>query len=243
MTWSPSDSWLSQIHPLTKAYILLFVLLFLSFFSKVEVLLILTAFVVMLIPLSGISLRLFSRISGKYVIGILPAVVVLAVLEKGLTASAVPLAMITYLRFLNVIIAGTIFSLTTNPSDISLLLFDSKYLRPLGIAFAAALSSLSIMRIKIANTVKLQRIRGVSLNPLRRGFLEDFESVTIPVILQSIKLSHHYTDALTARGYHENQEIDLPPRLKMDLEDGIILILGTLIPLLALYPEIIQSTL
>jgi energy-coupling factor transporter transmembrane protein EcfT len=241
VTWSPSDSWLSRIHPLAKAYILLFVVLFLSFFSKVEILLILTVSIILLLSFAGTSLRLFSRLSGKYVIGILPAVIFLALLEKGFSASAVPLAMTTYLRFLNVIVAGTIFSLTTNPSDISLLLFDSKNLRPLGITFAAGLSSLSIMRRKIANTVKLQRMRGVSLNPLRRGSLEDLEAVTIPVILQSIELSHHYTDALAARGYHEEQ-LDLPPRLKMDVKDGFIIVLGTLVLLLALFPEMIQST-
>lgn len=236
--WSPAKSWLSKINPLTKAYLLLFVILFLAFFSNYFVVVFLALALILLLFVSQISLKFFFKTTALYLIMLIPLSFLLAWLELGTTLQTLELGSVTYLRFFDIIFAGTLFALTTNPSDISLFFFRFPLLRPIGIALSAGLSSLMFMGEKIYNTISLQRLRGaeISLNPKKfRKSFQSLQAMIIPVILQAIDLSQSYTDALVARGYNTERKINLPPYLRFRAVDYLIIVIGTLLLVLGIY--------
>lgn len=229
--WSPKDSWLYSVNPLTKAYLLMFVVTFASFFSGVKVITALSVALLILLLVSGIEPRAFLDIAGKFLILLIPFSFGLAWVEFGTTMKALNTGLVTYGRFFNIVLAGGIFLFTTNPSDISLLFFKYKTARPIGITIASALSSVLMMRRSISNTISLQRLRGVRfavIPPNIKQNLTAIESLLIPTILQSIDLSFHYSDALIARGYNEERELHLPPRLRFDYLDYALIFVGTM---------------
>lgn len=230
--WNPKNSWLYSVNPLTKAYLLMFVVTFVSFFSGVKIVIVLSAALLVLLFTSGIELRAFLDIAGKFLILLIAFSFGLAWVEFGTTMKALNAGLITYGRFFNIVLAGGIFLFTTNPSDISLFFFKYKTARPIGITIASALSSVLMMRRSISNTISLQRLRGVRFSvfpPKIKQNLTAIESLLIPSILQSIDLSFHYSDALIARGYNKERDIHLPPRLRFDYLDYGLILVGTIL--------------
>ncbi len=229
ISWVPIVSPLSKINPIVKVYLLLFVILLASFFSNIEILIFTTFIILVILLLSKIPVKLLQTLR-TYLILLVPFISFLSLIEHGISYIAVKTMIITYIRFFNVIIVGSIYSYTTNPTDIALILLSNQVTKKIGIALSASLGGLMFLEQKIKNIISLQRLRGVefSINPLnfKRTFL-GLKAVMVPIILQSINISQDYANAMIARGYDTNRKIMLPPHLKISKIDFILLLFGT----------------
>lgn len=210
----------------------MFVMLFVAFFSDGPMFAAAALGTLLLVIASRVGVGFLVRNLWSYLLILLPISFVLASLEIGIQLQTFRLAALTYTRFGIIMISGAMFVYTTNPTDITLLFFRSKTLRPIGIAVASGLSSITVLTRKARNTFALQKLRGIefSLHPSRWDrTVSSVESLAIPIIVQAITLSQDYSEALTARGYNPDRRIHLPPHLQFQTVDYLILSVGTLL--------------
>lgn len=235
--WSPINSPINHLHPLTKAYLLLFVILFMVFFGNIYVLTGTILCIVLLIIVSNVPIKLIWNNIKSYAFLLVPFVFLLSWFENSDIKTMILTATIVYVQFMSVFIVGAVYSLTTNFSDISLFFFKYKSLRNFGIALAIGFSSMSILEQKVKNVIVLQKLRGavLSLNPLKidKTFIA-LQALIIPLILQTVELSHEFSDALVARGYNLNRELELPPNLRFHFLDTTVILFSSLILILVL---------
>lgn len=237
MYWSPVNSPINHVHPITKGYILLFVVLFMVFFGSLYILTLTILFIILIVILSRLPLRLIWKNIQSYAILLIPFVFLLSWLEHTDIKDILTSAIIVYLQFMSIFVVGAVYSLTTNFSDISLLFFKFKRLRSFGIALACGFSSIAILDKKVGNVVMMQKLRGaaLSLNPLKiRKTFTSLQALIVPVILQTVDISQEFSDALLARGYSSSREIELPPNLRFHAIDGFLIIFSSIILTLVL---------
>lgn len=229
--WTPATSHLYKINPFTKTYLLLFVILFTAFFGKLLILFLTTIFVFAVLFLSKIPLKMLWYNLKTYIILLIPFVFFLSILEYGFSNLVFIVAVTTYVRFLNVFVAGVIYALTLNPTDVVLLFSGYTHLRGLGTAIGIGSSVLIPFKERVKNVIALQQLRGIEfswkIGKLKRTF-QGVHAVAIPLIIQAVNLSQDYENAMVARGYTTNKKITLPPHLRLSKRDGLIICFGTL---------------
>ena len=214
-------------NPITKAYVLLFVVVFISFFADTQY--IIALLVLLLIYLGWeyiyqrLPIRWLLRTTLPITVSISIVIAIIAYFEFGTTEKGAITAFYTILRFVNIVLAGALFTFTTEPSEIIIL--SMSYNKPFGITVAAAISSVTIMYSTFKDLINIQRLRGISPSITNIGSY--IEAITIPLVMKSIELSEDITLALKTKQHNSPAQITVPPHLKFKIIDYIFILTST----------------
>ena len=223
---------LRRINPFTKAYLLLFLILFPAVFGSPLVLVGVTSLVIAVILIAKIPVQIMLSGIRIYLILTFPVLFGLSWIQGPSLEAALLTSSTVYLRLLTVILSGSIFVVTTSAFDLLLPAFRHRLLRSLGYAVAAGMSSLLVFDKNLGSVVSLQRMRGLnfSWNPTKwRNTMRALQASLIPIILQAIDMSENFNIAMIVRGYGSSNKVTLPPKTKFRPGDLTVIIVASVL--------------
>ncbi len=233
--WTANRSPLRYTNPFVKAYVLLFTFVTVAFFSGIPLLGFVTFLSVVVTRLSRIPLKLIWNNIRFYVLVLYPAFVGLLLLEGRHADDAMTLGALLYLRFMNVILAGTIFGLTSSSFDSIVLAFRFHWFRNLGLALSAAFMTSLLFERKIRDVFAFQRLRGVRFSLDPRHFwknVHSMEALLLPIILTAVDLAENINIGLVSRGWDPLIRPTLPRYITFSRWDVLALLAASIFMLL-----------
>jgi energy-coupling factor transport system permease protein len=129
-------------------------------------------------------------------------------------------------RFLILILAFSIFFLSTSPDDFSLALRQSRIPYEFCFAFTTALRFVPVLATEAQSISDAQRSRGLELEKgkfLKR--IKNYIPILIPLIVNSIRRSLELAEAMEARGFGLKKERTTLYTLKLKKPDYAVLCL------------------
>lgn len=236
--WNPSDSPLRYVNPLVKAYVFLFALLSVAFYSTIPILALLTVLTFLIFTVSKIPALVMWNNIRFFAIGLYPFFVLMFLIEQGNLLQAAHSGIIYYVRFMNVVASGSFFTLTSTSFDLIIATFRVRHFKNIGLALMAALTASLTLGRKVEDIIAIQRFRGVRfrLNPVYfQSNLRSLEAIMVPVTLQAIDLSANLNVALVSRGWNPRVKPTLPPYMKLKKSDIFIAFCVSLIVFFTFY--------
>ncbi len=206
---------LHRLNVWTKFGCLLILLPLAAFIADGFILLILTAICVFLVSLAKIPLKIFWQYMRLYLVVFIILFVGMAILfSPGNLGQRIIVGSLFALRLIDVVAAGALFSMITDPMEIPVGLLRLRIPHRYGITLMVAYRMLPLMADKVAKIIFAQRARGArisfSIVELRRVPRVMF-SLLIPIITSSLEASVALADTLLARGYSPARPITIPP--------------------------------